>query len=55
MCCKKINLHLFDIVKNDQIFPSKFAIFNMITGSILVEKWGILDVAGGMTGKTYWT
>ena len=37
---RKINLYFFDVMKNDQIFSSKVCYFhNMITDSILVEKW----------------
>ena len=36
----KINLYFFDARKNDQIVLQKFVIFNMITESFLVGKWG---------------
>ena len=35
----------FNVMKNSQIFLQKFDIFNMITDSFLVEKWGTLEPA----------
>ena len=42
---RKIDLYFFDIMKNGQIFPLKFVIFNMITDLLSVEKWTTLGRA----------
>ena len=39
----KVNLYFFAVMKNGQIFLQKFVIFNMVTDSLLVEKWKTLE------------
>ena len=39
------NLYFFEVIKSSQTFSSYFAIFNMITGTFLVERRGTLKRA----------
>ena len=45
MCYRENKSLFFDIIKNGHIFPSKVFLFNKITDSFLVEKWGTLECA----------
>ena len=38
MCYDKNESIYFDVMENDQIFPSKFVMFIIITNSFLVEQ-----------------
>ena len=42
MCYKENKYLFFRVMKNGQCFPANVFIFNMITDSFLVEKWGEL-------------
>ena len=51
MCYKKNKYLIFDIMRNDQIFPSKACHFHMITDSFLGEKLGTSERTRRYVGK----
>ena len=49
---KEVNLYFSDVIEMAKFFLQLFIIFNMITDSFLVEKWGNQNMLGGASTET---